>query len=174
MDDESRVVEAFDAAMKKHWDRYPQLREYSFDSGLLSAIGEDAAAQAVSNLFWKLALGDCTTARRLADHVGRAAEEIVGEVASGHLIGLIGRHETLLPLWQFDKPGSPQPSEGAEAVLEVFRSALGPLFSPETVVLWAATTQPELGDQEPREAIMKVPIDDLRWSAQVTAAKLGP
>ncbi|MFF7731131.1 hypothetical protein [Streptomyces sp. NPDC008001] len=39
------------------------------------------------------------------------------------------------------------------AVLTTFRTRLGKDFSPELVVLWAATPQPELNGWEPRAVL---------------------
>ncbi|GAA0699329.1 hypothetical protein GCM10010193_62650 [Kitasatospora atroaurantiaca] len=174
MDEESVLAEAFARVLHEQWKRHRQLSTHGFDEAVLRAIGEDAAGLAVSNLSWHLALGECVTAQSLAAQWHRAAEEIVGEVESGHLVGLVGRHEVFLPLWQFAQPApGNRLSETVARILEVFRTGLDDLFSPDTVVLWAATPQPELEDQEPRKVLSKVSPEELEWSARVTVARLA-
>ncbi|MDQ0956088.1 hypothetical protein QFZ24_010097 [Streptomyces phaeochromogenes] len=173
---EQVLTESFGDALHEQWRRHRRLESHgsSLDQAVVRTIGADAAALAMSNLSWHLALGECIGAQSLASQLGRGAHDIVQEVESGHLVGLVGRHEAFLPLWQFrDHVPGDHPIPQVVRVLEVFRTGLGAAFSPELVVLWAATEQPELQDQEPRAVFTEVPAAALEWSARVTVSGLA-
>ncbi|MEU1826690.1 hypothetical protein ABZ502_30195 [Streptomyces abikoensis] len=176
MDAESTAINAFSDSLRKRWERQRQLRTHgeNLDEGVVQAISDDAAALVISNLSWHLALGESVSARSLATKLGLAAEAIIYMIESGHFVGLVGKHDAFLPLWQFSNhTPDKEPSDAVAAVLRVFRDGLGKDFAPELVVLWGATKQPELHGEEPRQVLLsnKDP-QNLTWSAQVTVSGL--
>jgi hypothetical protein len=71
---------------------------------------------------------------------------------AGRLLAVPGRGTTWYPAWQFDVDNRElRPS--ARAVLGAWVEVLGPNFDPETVLAWANSPQPELGDQTPADWI---------------------
>ncbi|MFE0137957.1 hypothetical protein ACFWY6_41350 [Streptomyces sp. NPDC059037] len=178
MDDGSdayRLSQAYESALRLAWGRYGQLKDQKFDDSSLQQIAQDAADLTISNLFWRLALGDgCLRSAEYARSANRSPEAVVEDIQNGLLVGLLGRREAWLPLWQFEDLADPSsPSRAAQGLLEVFQATLGEAFSPEVVVLWAATRQPELEDQEPRAVIGWMSLDNLERSAKATAARLA-
>lgn len=171
------MVEMFRAALADQWERYEALRRHSFDGDVLGDIARDAAEIAVGNLFWHLTLGDCLRATEVAEKSGHSESEIVKRVRDGLLVGMEGRYTTFLPRWQFP-PGhgpeyGPEPSKTVREVLAAFRQALGDQFRPETVLSWASTPQPDLGEKEPRERAAVVDYDhDVVRAAQRAARRL--
>ncbi|MFF8280017.1 hypothetical protein ACF05T_28635 [Streptomyces lateritius] len=176
MDAESFLANAFARSLGERWKELQHLQTHGsdLDEGAVQVIAEDAAAAAVSNLSWHIALGECITAQAMAARLGVPVSVIVEAVSNGRLVGLAGRFETFLPLWQFhDQVPDKGPISVITDVLEEFSGGLGSAFSPELVVLWGATEQPELNDQEPRAVLSKVAPEKLVWSAKVTVAGLA-
>ncbi|MGW2018747.1 VOC family protein [Streptomyces sp. NPDC001927] len=166
---ESVLADAFSRSLGERWKSLRNLEAHqaNLDADTVRTIGQDAAARALSNLSWRIALGDCTTARSLATTLSLPVQSVIDKVQHGQLVGLQGRHETFLPLWQFAHGvADKEPSYAVSQVLRVFVEGLGDAFSPELVVLWAATEQPELGNREPRTAVFEVPPGELEWSAK--------
>ncbi|SOE12130.1 hypothetical protein SAMN06272775_3114 [Streptomyces sp. 2323.1] len=176
MDAESVLADEFARSLAERWKstRHLEAHRTSLDDGAVRVIAEDAAALAVSNLSWHIALGDCVTARSLSEQLGLPVSVVVQDVRSGKLVGLEGRYETFLPLWQFpNHTPDKHPVETVSRVLNVFAQGLGNAFAPDLVVLWSATEQPELEDQEPRAVLSKMSPDRLEWSAKCTVAGLA-
>ncbi|KJY25464.1 hypothetical protein [Streptomyces sp. NRRL S-495] len=100
-------------------------------------------------------------------------DEVNQAVEQGRPAGLIGHHETFLPLWQFsDNRPAAQPGIIVTRVLNAFVEGMSSNFSPDLVVLWAATEQEELGDREPRSIMFVEEPDLLEWSARRAVAEL--
>jgi hypothetical protein len=176
MDAESILVNAFARSLGERWKNLQHLQTHGsdLDEDAVQIIAEDAAAVAVSNLSWHIALGKCITAQAMSVELGVPETFIADAVSQGRFVGLAGRYETFLPLWQFhDQVPDKYPIAVITEVLDEFSGGLGSAFSPELVVLWGATRQPELDDQEPRAALAKVPPHQLVWSAKVTVAGLA-
>ncbi|MGW1765017.1 hypothetical protein ACWCQL_13200 [Streptomyces sp. NPDC002073] len=176
MDAESILANAFARSLGERWKNLQHLQTHGsdLDEGAVQGIAEDAAAVAVSNLSWHIALGECISAQAMSVRLGVPAAFIVEAVSHGRFVGLAGRYETFLPLWQFhDQVPDKHPVSVITEVLEEFTGGLGSAFSPELVVLWGATEQPELDSQEPRAVLSKVAPEQLVWSAKVTVAGLA-
>ncbi|MFD9356469.1 hypothetical protein [Streptomyces sp. NPDC060031] len=176
MDSEEGLVTAFTEAIQKRFDTMQYLKAHrkDADASAVAQIAQDAAALATSNLSWHLALGASTTASALASELDVPVQFVIEKVQNGRLVGLHGRHETFLPLWQF-LPGQPdkEPTGVVTEVLNVFVEELGEAFAPELVVLWAATGQPELNGREPRAAVEEEAYTEkLIWSARCAVAGL--
>ncbi|WP_329316641.1 hypothetical protein OG723_41150 (plasmid) [Streptomyces sp. NBC_01278] len=177
MSDPKRLIEAFENEASRAWNSYQELGEEDISHADLEAIGKHAAEIAVGNIFWRLAIGDNIRATELADKVGRDTEEIVRQVADGCLVGLVGRNQTFLPLWQFEGGGDYgelRLGEAAQVTLTVFCEEMGSLFRPTYVISWASTKQPELGDREPRSLMSdEDSFPALKYSAKVAARRLA-
>ena len=176
MDAESVLADAFARSLAERWKslRHLEAHRTGLDEDAIRVIAEDAAALAASNVSWHIALGNCILARSLAEQLGLPPAGVVQEVRKGKLVGLEGRFETFLPLWQFhENTPDKHPTETVTRVLEVFVHGLESAFSPDLVVLWAATEQPELDEQEPRAVLTKVSPEKLEWSAKCTVAGLA-
>ncbi|MFC4518323.1 hypothetical protein [Streptomyces ehimensis] len=176
MDSEEGLVTAFTEAIQKRFGamQYLNAHRKDADASTVAQIAQDAADLATSNLSWHLALEPSITASALASELDVPAQFVIEKVQNGRLVGLHGRHETFLPLWQF-LPGQPgkEPTAVVIEVLNVFVEALGEAFSPELVVLWAATGQPELNGREPRAVVEKEAYTEkLIWSAKCAVAGL--
>ncbi|WP_329492639.1 hypothetical protein [Kitasatospora herbaricolor] len=176
-DDLHTLIETFQREADQAWNDYPDLAQADFDETDVETIGRNAAEIAIGNLFWRLAIGSSIRASELAEKLGRDEKEITCAVAEGLLVGLTGRYQTFLPLWQFEGGGDYgelRLGEAARMALAAFHAELGSLFRPDYVISWASTKQPELGNQEPRSLMShEEAASSLEYSAKVTAGRLA-
>ncbi|UXY37828.1 hypothetical protein [Streptomyces albidocamelliae] len=179
------MAQAFRSEFGQRWDTVERRSRESVDfhdDPAYLAIAKDAASIAISNVLWHTALGVSLRASEVASRIsGKTEGQVEKDVETGFLVGLKGRHETFLPIWQFrDDFYDLTLKESARVILEVFRNQLGKTFRSDIVISWAATPQRELDDRAPRSIIgePETPgnhdqIELLSKSASVTAGRLS-
>lgn len=114
---------------------------------------------------WHTAIGPRLTAAEHAERVGWSEEGVTRAVKEGRLVGLEFSDGVYLPRWQFGRGVLVNyMSYPAWSVMRVWRKM--PDFNPEWVILWSATGQPELDDQQPKEVMDTAPLERLVCAAQ--------
>ncbi|MFD4314965.1 hypothetical protein [Streptomyces sp. NPDC058548] len=147
---------------------------YEVEDEAIEDFARDAADEAISNIRWHLALGECLRLESIATESQISRSELELRISEGELLALEGRYDTFLPIWQFRDARAPLLEEAAREVLEIFRTTLGQCYRPENVISWACTAQPELDDHEPRQVIANPTMrDGIRRSALIAARGLA-
>lgn len=115
--------------------------------------GREAARAILGPLLLREMLGadrfDTSAAARLLQVTRQALHK---RARAGSLLGVPGRGTTWYPAWQFDLAAHTVRSS-ARAVLAAWAEILGPGFDAETVLAWANSPQPELGNETPADWI---------------------
>ncbi|MEU6540803.1 hypothetical protein [Streptomyces sp. NPDC047000] len=179
------MTQAFRSEFGQRWDTIERQGRENVDfhdDPTYLAITKDVASIAVSNVLWHLALGISLRASEVASRSpGKTEDQIEKDVETGFLVGLKGRDETFLPIWQFrDDSYTLELKDSARTILEVFRTQLGKTYRSDVVISWASTPQRELDGRAPRSIIDEPEaslegsqIELLSMSASVTAGRLS-
>jgi hypothetical protein len=149
-DAQALVVEEF----MRRLEGFPELAE--LDDAQSRRLGREAAEAVIGPIRLRRLLGedrlDTTQVARLLAITRQAVHKRVKNHA---LLGVPGRGTTWFPAWQFDTVGEPEVRPLVVKLLATWAEHSDEAgFDPHGVLIWAATGQPELGDQTPEDWIV--------------------
>jgi hypothetical protein len=129
---------------------WPELAD--LDEADCKRLAREAAEAVIGPVLLRRLLGeDRLDTHRVALALGITRQAVHKKVRTHALLGVPGRGTTWFPAWQFE-PHKPQVRPVVPQLLAAWAAAGGEaIFDPQTVLVWAATPQPELDDQTPEE-----------------------
>ncbi|GAB7187093.1 hypothetical protein ATKI12_6924 [Kitasatospora sp. Ki12] len=147
---------------------------FQVEDEAIEDFARDAADEAISNIRWHLALGDCYRLDHISRESNSSKSDLEFLIERGELLALEGKFDTFFPVWQFQDVRGPLLEKVVQDVLKIFHSTLGRFdYRPEYVISWACTPQPELDGNEPRHVIAEADFNDrIRKSAAIAARSL--
>jgi hypothetical protein len=144
------VVEEF----MRRLEGFPELAE--LDDAQSRRLGREAAEAVIGPIRLRRLLGearlDTTQVARL---LAITRQGVHKRVKNHALLGVPGRGTTWFPAWQFDTVGEPEVRPLALELLAAWAAHSGESgLDPHSVLIWAATEQPELDDRTPEDWIL--------------------
>jgi hypothetical protein len=154
----------------RHLNKWPDLADLDEDE--TKRLATEAAEAVIGPLLLRQLLGeDRLDTHRVALALGISRQAVHKRLKNHLLLGVPGRGTTWFPAWQFEQH-KPQVRPVVPQLLAAWAAAGGEgVLDPQTVLVWAATPQPELEDQTPEEWVRLGKPDEPVLAAARAAAR---